>query len=152
MSAFDSPPGIDDTASERAQAIGEGPYTRRGNSQIDPSCQRPLTPPAHVGTIDVTNIIDNMNLEAAAAAAGHDVIDLNNGNGTGNDGGAGAPGESIDQILNNVVAATSNDHHGTGNESQDLDVTGMDTSLDDILNAAHMGNPEFLDLDMDGMF
>ncbi|EEA27945.1 mediator complex subunit [Talaromyces marneffei ATCC 18224] len=111
-----------------------------------------LTPPAHVGTIDVTNIIDNMNLEAAAAAAGHDVIDLNNGNGTGNDGGAGAPGESIDQILNNVVAATSNDHHGTGNESQDLDVTGMDTSLDDILNAAHMGNPEFLDLDMDGMF
>ncbi|KUL84272.1 hypothetical protein ZTR_07568 [Talaromyces verruculosus] len=113
-----------------------------------------LTPPAHVGTLDVTNIIDNMNLEAAAAAAaaGHDVIDLSNGNGSANDQG-GAPGESIDQILNNVVAAAANnDHHGAGNEPHDLDTTGMDTSLDDILNAAHMGNPEFLDLDMDGMF
>jgi mediator of RNA polymerase II transcription subunit 5 len=103
----------------------------------------------------VTNIIDNMNLEAAAAAAaaGHDVIDLSNANGAAGDQGAGAPGESIDQILNNVVAATANnDHHGTGNEPHDLDTTGMDTSLDDILNAAHMGNPEFLDLDMDGMF
>lgn len=113
-----------------------------------------LTPPAHVGTLDVTNIIDNMNLEAAAAAAaaGHDVIDLSNGNGTANDTG-GAPGESIDQILNNVVAATANnDHHGAGNEPHDFDTTGMDTSLDDILNAAHMGNPEFLDLEMDGMF
>jgi mediator of RNA polymerase II transcription subunit 5 len=114
-----------------------------------------LTPPAHVGALDVTNIIDNMNLEAAAAAAaaGHDVIDLSNANGAAGDQGAGAPGESIDQILNNVVAATANnDHHGTGNEPHDLDTTGMDTSLDDILNAAHMGNPEFLDLDMDGMF
>ncbi|RAO64039.1 uncharacterized protein BHQ10_000051 [Talaromyces amestolkiae] len=112
-----------------------------------------LTPPAHVGALDVSNIIDDMNLEAAAAAAaaGHDVMDLSNGNGTPNDQGA-APGESIDQILNNAVAATANDHHGAGNEAHDLDTTGMDTSLDDILNAAHMGNPEFLDLDMDGMF
>lgn len=33
--------------------------------------------------------------------------------------------------------------------------TGLDTSIDDVLNAADMaavGNPEFLDLDMEGMF
>lgn len=31
---------------------------------------------------------------------------------------------------------------------------GLDTSIDDVLNAADMavGNPEFLDLDMEGMF
>lgn len=140
--------------SARAEVIVR--LTRRVNSL--------LTPPAHVGNLDVTNIIDNINLEAdvaaaAAAAAGHDAMDLGTGDINNNNtglGGGGASNEPIDQILNDavVVATANNDHHGSGGEAaaHELDTTGIDTSLDDILNAANMGNPEFLDLDMDGMF
>lgn len=115
-----------------------------------------LTPPAHVSNLDVTNIIENINLEAdvaaaAAAAAGHDGMDLGTGEGSANVGD-GASNEAIDQILNDAVAATANNDHGSGSDPHELDTTGMDTSLDDLLNAANMGNPEFLDLDMEGMF
>jgi mediator of RNA polymerase II transcription subunit 5 len=131
--------------------------TRRVNSL--------LTLPEHVGNLDVTNIIENINLEAAAAAAaGRDPMDLgdgagagtgtgDNGDGLGGPGAGGASNEPIDQLLNDVVAASANnDGSGGASDPHGLDTTGMDTSLDDILNAANMGNPEFLDLDMEGMF
>ena len=42
---------------------------------------------------------------------------------------------------------------GLGVGDTGMDTTGMD-AIDDVLNAADMavGNPEFLDLDMEGMF
>lgn len=113
-----------------------------------------LTLPPHIGTLDVTNIMDDINLEAVTA--GGDGMDL--GGGSISNGGptVGGSNESIDQILSNVVAATVNNNNdqlggGDSNERHDLD-SGMDTTLDDLLNAAHMDNPEFLELDMDGMF
>jgi mediator of RNA polymerase II transcription subunit 5 len=52
--------------------------------------------------------------------------------------------ENIHRMIDNAAAAAGLDSSGTG----------LDTSIDDVLNAADMavGNPEFLDLDMEGMF
>jgi mediator of RNA polymerase II transcription subunit 5 len=118
--------------------------TRRVNSL--------LVLPAHVANLDVSNIMQDINLDAAA----HEPMNLGDGgNGDGTDGGGGnnglggaASSENIEQILNDAVA-----NNGTGLGLGLDDGTGMDTSLEDMFDVANMGNPELLtDLDMEGMF
>ncbi|QKX56374.1 uncharacterized protein TRUGW13939_03475 [Talaromyces rugulosus] len=118
--------------------------TRRVNSL--------LALPAHVANLDVSNIMQDINLDAAA----HEPMNLGDGgNGDGTGGGGGSNGlggaasnENIEQILNDAVA-----NNGTGLGLGLDDGTGMDTSLEDMFDVANMGNPELLtDLDMEGMF
>jgi mediator of RNA polymerase II transcription subunit 5 len=71
--------------------------------------------------------------------------------------------DNINQMLDNATAAAAAGMdggvvgHDMGQDlGQDMGLdagTGMD-AIDDVLNAADMavGNPEFLDLDMEGMF
>ncbi|KAI2785701.1 Mediator of RNA polymerase II transcription subunit 5 [Penicillium oxalicum] len=109
-------------------------------------------PPSRVSNIDVSNIIQNMEL----GVDGQNRMDLDMTGGTvdNNGGGEHDPG-NIDRMLDNAAAAAAAGMNG--NVGQDLGLGtgsgGMD-AIDDVLNAADMavGNPEFLDLDMEGMF
>lgn len=69
--------------------------------------------------------------------------------------GAGGHEEesTINQMLDNAVAAGMDGSGGAGGMGG-MGSGGLDTSIDDVLNAADMavGNPEFLDLDMEGLF
>ena len=114
-----------------------------------------LAPPSQVSNIDVSNIIQNMalgvegdrmDLEPSAA----DVA----GNTVENDS------DNINQMLDKAAAAAAavgmDGGLDAGMVGQDMGLdagAGMD-AIDDVLNAADMavGNPEFLDLDMEGMF
>jgi mediator of RNA polymerase II transcription subunit 5 len=82
---------------------------------------------------------DRMNLDATDGSTG-----------VGHDDSA-----NIDQMLDKAAAAAAAGMDGGVGQDMGLDsgVTGMD-AIDDVLNAADMavGNPEFLDLDMEGMF
>ncbi|KAJ5949659.1 hypothetical protein N7454_001243 [Penicillium verhagenii] len=108
------------------------------------------TPPAQVPNIDVSSIIHNMDLGVDTS----DRMDLEPSAGVG-----GAVGdddsENIDQMLDNAAAAAAAGMDGGIGQDMGLDegTAGMD-AIDDVLNAADMavGNPEFLDLDMEGMF
>ncbi|KKA25603.1 Mediator of RNA polymerase II transcription subunit 5 [Rasamsonia emersonii CBS 393.64] len=117
-----------------------------------------LAPPSHVNNLDVSNIIDNMNLEGGVG--GHDQMDLGSADPQMTGTGMGGSEENIDRMLNEAAAAAGGVNNGAPPQGVGLDGagsgpgTGMDTSIDDMLNAADMGvgNPEFLDLDMEGMF
>ncbi|KAB8075576.1 mediator of RNA polymerase II transcription subunit 5 [Aspergillus leporis] len=110
---------------------------RRVNALMAPTSQMP--------NLDVSNIIQNMQL----GVEDHGQMDLepaSAGHGVGDDDAA-----NLNQMLDNAAAAAaagldSGIGQGMGG--------GLDTSIDDVLNAADMavGNPEFLDLDMDSMF
>ncbi|KAL4819066.1 mediator of RNA polymerase II transcription subunit 5 [Aspergillus spinulosporus] len=66
---------------------------------------------------------------------------------------------NLNQIMDNAAAAVGMDmdmNMGGGGDGMGVGVSGLgigevDQSIDDVLNAAEM-NPEFLDLDMEGMF
>ncbi|KAJ5665700.1 uncharacterized protein N7477_008148 [Penicillium maclennaniae] len=108
-----------------------------------------------VSNIDVSNIIHNMHL----GVEGQDRMDLEPTAGVGVDDET----DNINQMLDDATAAaaagidTGVVGHDMGQGlGQDMGLgtgTGMD-DIDDVLNAADMavGNPEFLDLDMEGMF
>jgi mediator of RNA polymerase II transcription subunit 5 len=111
-----------------------------------------MAPPSQVTNIDVSNLIQNMNLDGVGE---HGQMGLGPGDhGVGQGVGDEDP-DNINQMLNEAAAAAAagvdNDvGHGMG-----LDGTGAGlTDIDDMLNSADMGvgNPEFLDLDMEGMF
>ena len=113
------------------------------------------TPPTQVSNIDVSNIIQNMHL----GVDGQDRMDLEPTAGIDVDDDT----DNINQMLDDATAAaaagidTGVVGHDMGQDlGQDMGLgagTGMD-DIDDVLNAADMavGNPEFLDLDMEGMF
>lgn len=117
-------------------------------------------PPSQVSNIDVSNIIQNMHL---GGVDGQDRMDLEH---TAGDVGSNGVGEdnadNINDMLDKATAAATASMDGGVGVGQDLGLnvgdTGMDTTgmdaIDDVLNAADMavGNPEFLDLDMEGMF
>ncbi|OOQ86290.1 Mediator of RNA polymerase II transcription subunit 5 [Penicillium brasilianum] len=109
-------------------------------------------PPSRVSNIDVSNIIQNMEL----GVEGQDRMNLDATGGDIGDAGVGDddPG-NIDQMLDKAAAAAAAGMDGGVGQDMGLDggVGGMD-AIDDVLNAADMavGNPEFLDLDMEGMF
>jgi mediator of RNA polymerase II transcription subunit 5 len=109
-------------------------------------------PPSRVSNIDVSNIIQNMELGVES----QDRMNLDaTGGGVGDSGvGDDDPG-NIDQMLDKAAAAAAAGMDGGVGQDMGLDggVGGMD-AIDDVLNAADMavGNPEFLDLDMEGMF
>ena len=65
---------------------------------------------------------------------------------------ANAGDGDFSHMLDTAAAAAGDG--GGGMDGMDIG-TGLDTSIDDVLNAADIaavGNPEFLDLDMEGMF
>lgn len=115
-------------------------------------------PPSQVSNIDVGNIIQNMHL----GVEGQDRMDLDAGAagvGVGDGPDVGVEDtENINQMIDNAAAAAAAGMDGGGvGQGMGLDsgagVGEMD-AIDDVLNAADMavGNPEFLDLDMEGMF
>lgn len=113
-----------------------------------------LAPPSQVSNIDVSNIIQNMNL----GVEGQDRMDLEpTGPGVGGNVVPEEDAENINQMLDKATAAAAAGMEGGVNVAQDMALdtgsAGID-AIDDVLNAADMavGNPEFLDLDMEGMF
>ncbi|GLB11571.1 mediator complex subunit [Aspergillus tubingensis] len=102
-----------------------------------------LTPPSQ---LDMNNIIQNMQLGVGVGGPGQMDLDTS---------GAGGHEEesTINQMLDNAVAAGMDGGGGAGGMGG-MGSGGLDTSIDDVLNAADMavGNPEFLDLDMEGLF
>ncbi|KAJ5570869.1 hypothetical protein N7535_004529 [Penicillium sp. DV-2018c] len=116
-----------------------------------------MAAPSQVSNIDVSNIIQNMHLgvEGQVHRTGLE--------GAPQAGDAEDDSDNINQILDTAAAAAAagmDSGMDSGMVGQDmgqgmgLDVgDGMD-AIDDVLNAADMavGNPEFLDLDMEGMF
>lgn len=110
------------------------------------------TPPSQVANIDVSNIIHNMDL----GVDGSDRMDLEPSAGVGEAVGDEDP-ENINQMLDKAAADAAAAAGMDGGLGQDMGLdagtAGMD-AIDDVLNAADMavGNPEFLDLDMEGMF
>lgn len=127
-------------------------------------------PTAQVSTLDVSNIISNMPPPPPFERATGPTMDLEPSTAGG---GGGGHEENLSQMLDTAAAAAAGGMQGmqgdanTGTETgadpgtdSGINVgtdmgTGLDTSIDDVLNAADMaavGNPEFLDLDMEGMF
>ncbi|KAL4870734.1 mediator of RNA polymerase II transcription subunit 5 [Aspergillus spectabilis] len=126
-----------------------------------------LSPPAQVANLDMgmnmNNIIENMQLGVGVDVDAQGGMDLSSS-------GAGGNGQNeqanLNQIMDNAAAAVGMDmdigeEQGIG-EMGGLGLGqglgegvgvggGLDQSIDDVLNAAEM-NPEFLDLDMEGMF
>ncbi|OXV07966.1 hypothetical protein Egran_04270 [Elaphomyces granulatus] len=105
-----------------------------------------LSPPSQMTNLDVTNIIENMNLESVTGEhMGLQSAEQVTGGGVG-----AAEPENINQMLNEAAAAGVD---GSISQSMNLgnSMNGMDTSIDDVLNAADMGvdNPEYLDLELD---
>ncbi|KAE8390591.1 mediator complex, subunit Med5 [Aspergillus alliaceus] len=104
-----------------------------------------MTPTTQMPNLDMSNIIQNMQLGVEdhgqmglePAGAGH---------GVGDDDAA-----NLNRMLDNAAAAAA---AGLDSGMGQSIGGGLDTSIDDVLNAADMavGNPEFLDLDMEGMF
>ncbi|KAL1994315.1 hypothetical protein VTN49DRAFT_2984 [Thermomyces lanuginosus] len=117
-----------------------------------------LAIPEDVTNLDMTNIIENINMDASGNFAPGVSAEQNEMNVGGVTGG---PADDFDQMLKDAAAAGGNQAQNPGMEaSRGLDGgmagmqgTAMDTSIDDMFNAANMDNPELLtDLDMDGMF
>ncbi|CAL5873937.1 uncharacterized protein PFLUO_LOCUS8222 [Penicillium psychrofluorescens] len=116
-----------------------------------------MAPPSQVSNIDVSNIINNMHI----GIEGQDRMDLEpSAAGVGDNAVSDEDPDNINQMLDNAAAAAAAAAVGmdTGVDvGQDMGLdsggAGMD-AIDDVLNAADMavGNPEFLDLDMEGMF
>ncbi|ODH38206.1 hypothetical protein ACO22_02480 [Paracoccidioides brasiliensis] len=119
-----------------------------------------------VSNIDVSNIMQDINLDEEHMGIGgqgqaHDTDQ--GGKQTGQPDQRGEDAGSLSQILDATEAVASRAGElGTGNgQGMGMGIGigmgmdgGMDTSIDDVLNGADMGvdNPEFLDLDMEGMF
>ncbi|PYH89710.1 mediator of RNA polymerase II transcription subunit 5 [Aspergillus ellipticus CBS 707.79] len=116
-----------------------------------------MTPPSQVPNLDMTNIIQNMQL----GVGGPGQMDLEPSGGPNHD-------ENISQILDNAAAAAAVGMDG-GQNMGSMDSmggmgnmgniglessSGVDTSIDDVLNSVDIsvGNPEFLDLDLEGLF
>ncbi|KAJ5339267.1 hypothetical protein N7452_005995 [Penicillium brevicompactum] len=159
--AHDNVPKISETDPLRAEVIVR--LARRVNILT--------APPSQVSNIDVSNIIQNMALGVEG-----DRMDLepSAADVTGNTVGEDDP-ENINRMLDKAAAAAAAAGMDGGMDSgmdggmdggldgglgqdmgQDMGLdagAGMD-AIDDVLNAADMavGNPEFLDLDMEGMF
>nr|A1CGW7.2 RecName: Full=Mediator of RNA polymerase II transcription subunit 5; AltName: Full=Mediator complex subunit 5 [Aspergillus clavatus NRRL 1] len=106
-----------------------------------------LAPPSQVPNLDVNNIIQNMQL----GIEGSGPMELD-GPGPAADDDDDA--ENIHRMIDNAAAAAAAAGMDSGVGVGVGQGTGLDTSIDDVLNAADMavGNPEFLDLDMEGMF
>ncbi|RAK72118.1 putative RNA polymerase II mediator complex subunit Nut1 [Aspergillus fijiensis CBS 313.89] len=110
-----------------------------------------MTPPAQVPNLDMNNIIQHMQL----GVGGPGQMDLDSQGASGH-GVTDDDAANLNRMLENAAAAAAvgmdggQTMGGMGLESS----SGLDTSIDDVLNAADMavGNPEFLDLDMEGLF
>ncbi|KAL4937955.1 hypothetical protein BDV06DRAFT_64670 [Aspergillus oleicola] len=111
--------------------------------------------------VDMNNIMGDMHLDMPSGADGQGGPS-NQNLGLNNQQGNDADQANLNQIMDNAAAAVgmdmdiSMDGSGVGSGIGDQGLGGLglgegDQSIDDVLNAAEM-NPEFLDLDMEGMF
>lgn len=127
-------------------------------------------PTAQVPSLDVSNILGNMpapqpssfergrpdpstamDLDPSVGGGGGATDE---GDGTGREG-LGDSGDLSDMLDSAAAAAAAGMQDMGEGMGPDAGATGLDPSLDDVLNAADIaavGNPEFLDLDMEGMF
>lgn len=125
--------------------------------------------------VNMNNIIDNMNLDVGDVGTDNADQNINMDMNLNEQGQGGRGGQNVtdpehanlNQIMGNAAAAVGLDMDmnnmnsmnvdvdmgsgGDGMEGLGLGVGEGDQSIDDVLNAAEM-NPEFLDLDMEGMF
>ncbi|KAE8145501.1 mediator of RNA polymerase II transcription subunit 5 [Aspergillus avenaceus] len=135
----DNVPKVSEKDPMRAEVIVR--LYRRVNAFMAPTSQMP--------NLDVSNIIQNMHL----GVEDHGQMDLEPtgaGHGVGDDDAT-----NLNRMLDNAAAAAAAGlDSGMGQGMGQGMGEGLDTSIDDVLNAADMavGNPEFLDLDMEGMF
>lgn len=108
---------------------------------------------AQVPSVDVSNILGNMPAPQPSSSFERgppppaSAMDLEPPSNTAGDetGAGGDDSGDLSQMLDDATAAVA----------AGMPETGLDTSIDDVLNAADIaavGNPEFLDLDMEGMF
>ncbi|KAL1854305.1 mediator complex subunit [Paecilomyces lecythidis] len=113
-----------------------------------------MAPPSQVTNLDVSNIIQNMNLGGVGE---HGQMGLGPGeHGVGQGGVGDEDPENINQMLDEAAAAAAAGVDNDVGQGMGLDSSGagLHANIDDMLNSADMGvgNPEFLDLDMEGMF
>ncbi|KAL4784349.1 mediator of RNA polymerase II transcription subunit 5 [Aspergillus varians] len=114
--------------------------------------------------VNMNNIIDNMHLDVthgAGPADHHQPMNMGMDINTAQEQNDHHEQANLNQIMDNAAAAVGMDmdmNMGGGGGGDGMDgLTGLgdgrmgDQSIDDVLNAAEM-NPEFLDLDMEGMF
>lgn len=114
-----------------------------------------ISPPSQMSNLDVNDIIQNMHLQGVGE---HDQMDIEQtgtgvaGAGVGDDEDA----ENINQMIDEAAAAAAAGLDNGVGQGMGLGTPGtaMNTSLDEMLNAADMAveNPEFLELDMEEMF
>ncbi|OAX79225.1 hypothetical protein ACJ72_06457 [Emergomyces africanus] len=151
----DNIPKLMDSDTLRAELIV------RLNRRVDALTAVPQMP-QEVSNIDVGNIMQDINLEEEDMGLSGQRHHQEGEQPGQQDQGTDNAGDLSDMLDAAVAAATGGD--GTGN-TQGMGMggiggigmgmeSGMDTSIDDVLNGADMGvgNPEFLDLDMEGMF
>ncbi|OJD27964.1 hypothetical protein ACJ73_00638 [Blastomyces percursus] len=133
----------------------------RLNRRVDALTAVPQMP-QEVSNIDVGNIMQDINLEGEGMGMSgqrHDEGGEQSGQPNHGEDDTGDLNEMLDAA---VAAAAEGDGSGDG---RGMGMSGMggvgmgmgsgiDTSIDDVLNGADMGmeNPEYLDLDMEGMF
>ncbi|EKV19538.1 Mediator of RNA polymerase II transcription subunit 5 [Penicillium digitatum PHI26] len=114
-----------------------------------------MAPPSQVSNVDVSNIIQNMHLGVEGQ---EDRMDLEPSaadvaRNTVNEDDPDNINQMLDKAAADAVAAGMDGGIGVSQNLRLDSGAGMD-AIDDVLNAADMavGNPEFLDLDMEGMF
>jgi mediator of RNA polymerase II transcription subunit 5 len=108
-----------------------------------------------VSGLDVGNIMQDINLEGVGGDEQMGMGDAGDQSGRTGEGEA-EPGNIHEMLDAAAAVARTEDRAALNRGMVGMDTTGlgMDTSLDDVLNVADIGvaNPEFLDLDMEGMF
>ncbi|PGH16396.1 hypothetical protein AJ79_01727 [Helicocarpus griseus UAMH5409] len=159
----DSLPKLIDTDTLRAELIV------RLNRRVDALATVPRMSQG-VPNIDVGNIMQDINLEEEQMGMGHQGQQGHGQEGQqpGQQGQGSEDTGNFNEMLDAAAAAAAasgGEGNGGGN-GQDLGIggmgdmgmgigmdSGMHTNIDDMLNGTDMvGNPEFLDLDMEGMF
>ncbi|EEQ83598.2 RNA polymerase II mediator complex subunit Nut1 [Blastomyces dermatitidis ER-3] len=118
--------------------------------------------PQEVSNIDVGNIMQGINLEREGMGMSGQRHDQGGEQSGQQNQGADDTGDLNDMLDAAVAAAAGGDGAGNGQGMGMSGIgeigmgmgSGLDASIDDVLNGADMGvgNPEYLDLDMEGMF
>ncbi|WEW55466.1 mediator complex subunit [Emydomyces testavorans] len=152
----ESLPKLIETDPHRAELIV------RLHRRVEALCSIPQMP---AGEVDVGNIMDNINLEAVSGTA--EQQQQQHGAESSNQGIMAAPGDTpgnLDAMLDAAASAAVAGSSGTGGAETAMAAglleSGLDsgggvgsgTGMNDVFSMMDMGNPEFIDLDMEGMF
>nr|Q5B503.2 RecName: Full=Mediator of RNA polymerase II transcription subunit 5; AltName: Full=Mediator complex subunit 5 [Aspergillus nidulans FGSC A4] len=142
---------------------------RRVNTLLAPPAQVAPNLDMNMGmnvnvNMNMNNIIGDMHLDSSGDGASNQNMNMNMETDTrtqAQEQGHNNEQANLNQIMDNAAAAVGmdmdmnmgggGDGMGVGVGVGELGLGEVDQSIDDVLNAAEM-NPEFLDLDMEGMF